>query len=204
MYAIKRFCVVAGLIGVAAALLPADSTAQQSGVEIWSQTCGNCHMIQPANRYSADQWQKLMMHMRITARMTDEDADAVLQFLKGGARPVAAVNSGSRPEVLATVASRDIGVIAPVSPTDSGKVFEKQCAACHGKGGKGDGPAAGALSPQPTDLTDLEVMNLLTDEQLRGVLEEGKGSMPGFGAILKPAELDALVAFVRGLSAEED
>jgi mono/diheme cytochrome c family protein len=204
MYAIKRFCVVAGLIGVAAALLPADSAAQRSGVQIWSQTCGNCHVIQPANRYSADQWQKLMMHMRITARMTDEDADAVLQFLKGGARTVAASNLGSQPEILGTVASRDIGVIAPVSPTDSGKVFEMQCAACHGKVGEGNGPASAALNPRPTDLTDHEVMNRLTDEQLRAVLEEGKGSMPGFVAILKPAELDALVAFVRGLSGEKD
>ncbi len=204
MYAIKRFCLVAGLIGVAVALLPADSAAQRSGVEIWSQTCGNCHVIQPANRYSADQWQKLMMHMRITARMTDEDADAVLQFLKGGARKVAASNQGSQREILGTVASRDIGVIAPMSPTDSGKVFEKQCAACHGKGGKGDGPAAATLNPQPPDLTDPEAMNKITDEQLRKILEEGKGSMPGFGAMLKPAELYALAVYVRGLSTKKD
>ena len=204
MYAIKRFCVVGSLIGVAAALLPADGTAQQSGVEIWSQTCGNCHVIQPANRYSADQWQKLMMHMRITARMTDEDADAVLQFLKSGARKVTASGRRSQPDTLGTLASRDIDVLAPVVSSDSVRVYQKQCAACHGQGGKGDGPAAAMLNPEPTDLTDAEVMNRITDEQLREVVSEGKGSMPGFGAILKPAELDALLVFVRGLSADKD
>jgi len=29
------------------------------------------------------------------------------------------------------------------------------CAVCHGERGKGDGPAAGALTPRPTDLTRL-------------------------------------------------
>lgn len=202
MYAIKRFLVAVSLIGVAAVLLPADGHAQRSGVEIWSQTCGNCHVIQPANRYSADQWQKILMHMRITARMTDEDADAVLQFLKGGARRISAAEQGTQAEILGTVASRDIGRIT--SSTDSAKTFEKQCVACHGKAGKGNGPAAAALNPRPANLADLEAMNRLTDEQLRKIIEEGKGSMPGFGEILKSAELDALVVYVRGLSAKKD
>jgi len=201
MDTIKRFLVAVSLIGVAAVLLPVDGHAQRSGVEIWSQTCGNCHVLQPANRYSADQWQKLMMHMRITARMTDEDADAVLQFLKGGARQVSATERRVQPEILGTVASRDLGLIASA---DSEKVYQKQCAACHGKSGQGNGPAASAMSPKPPDLTDSELMGRLTDEVLREVLEKGKGSMPGFGAILKPAELDALVAYVRSLSAEKD
>lgn len=33
------------------------------------------------------------------------------------------------------------------------------CASCHGKSGKGDGPAAGALKQPPTDLTTLARMN---------------------------------------------
>ena len=33
------------------------------------------------------------------------------------------------------------------------RVFTRACAACHGGGGKGDGPAAGDLDPPPRDLT---------------------------------------------------
>lgn len=34
-------------------------------------------------------------------------------------------------------------------------MFEAYCASCHGPGGKGDGPAAGALKSLPADLTAL-------------------------------------------------
>jgi mono/diheme cytochrome c family protein len=32
-------------------------------------------------------------------------------------------------------------------------MFEQRCAACHGKGGKGDGPTAAAMATKPADLT---------------------------------------------------
>jgi len=46
----------------------------------------------------------------------------------------------------------------PMSPTsiDSGKdMFGHYCAACHGPGGKGDGPAASSFKKAPRDLTRL-------------------------------------------------
>src|SRR5690242_7778136 len=46
----------------------------------------------------------------------------------------------------------------PVSPTPlvSGKeMFGHYCAACHGPGGKGDGPAAASFKKAPRDLTRL-------------------------------------------------
>lgn len=42
----------------------------------------------------------------------------------------------------------------------SGKeTFTKYCASCHGEDGKGNGPAASALKPPPTDLTTLSKNN---------------------------------------------
>jgi mono/diheme cytochrome c family protein len=39
---------------------------------------------------------------------------------------------------------------------DRGKAtFQESCAACHGEGGKGDGPASGAMKRRPTNLTTL-------------------------------------------------
>lgn len=44
----------------------------------------------------------------------------------------------------------------PQTSAASGKqMFEAYCASCHGAGGKGDGPAAGALKSLPADLTAL-------------------------------------------------
>lgn len=50
----------------------------------------------------------------------------------------------------------------PVKPTSaaSGKeMYDTYCAVCHGKDGKGNGPAADALKTPPTDLTTLAQKN---------------------------------------------
>lgn len=41
-----------------------------------------------------------------------------------------------------------------VAPTDGREMFRSYCGPCHGVSGKGDGPAAKALSPRPADLTE--------------------------------------------------
>jgi mono/diheme cytochrome c family protein len=43
--------------------------------------------------------------------------------------------------------------------TSGKKIFVNYCASCHGVDGKGDGPAAAALKPAPTDLTILAKAN---------------------------------------------
>lgn len=45
--------------------------------------------------------------------------------------------------------------IANTSPTSGKEMFDNYCAVCHGKDGKGGGPAASALKTPPTDLTAL-------------------------------------------------
>jgi mono/diheme cytochrome c family protein len=49
---------------------------------------------------------------------------------------------------------------APYTPAHSGKdMYMAYCASCHGKDGKGVGPAASALKSVPTDLTQLAARN---------------------------------------------
>ena len=49
---------------------------------------------------------------------------------------------------------------APVtSPASGSEMYKSYCAACHGKSGKGDGPAAAALKSAPPDLTTLAKRN---------------------------------------------
>ena len=46
------------------------------------------------------------------------------------------------------------------APSNSGpEMFNSYCAVCHGKDGKGNGPAASAMKAQPTDLTTLAQKN---------------------------------------------
>ena len=84
-------------------------------------------------------------------------------------------------------------------------IYKANCIACHGEGGKGDGAAAGALKPPPRDHTDPVYMNTLTDKNIADVIVmggamKGKPLMPSHPQ-LRGADLDALVAFVRSLSA---
>jgi len=45
------------------------------------------------------------------------------------------------------------------SPVSGKDMYTHYCASCHGKDGKGDGPAARAMKSAPTDLTQLAVNN---------------------------------------------
>lgn len=84
------------------------------------------------------------------------------------------------------------------------EIYEANCIACHGEGGKGDGPAAGVLKPPPRDHTDKAYMSTLTDEDLKKVIVmggaiKGRPLMPSHPQ-LRGEQLDALVAYVRSLS----
>ena len=84
------------------------------------------------------------------------------------------------------------------------EVYEANCIACHGEGGKGDGPAAGVLKPPPRDHTDRTYMDTLSDDDLKKVIVmggaiKGRPLMPSHPQ-LRGTQLDALVAYVRSLS----
>jgi len=49
--------------------------------------------------------------------------------------------------------------ISQTSATSGKEMFNSYCATCHGKDGKGNGPAAPALKVPPTDLTSLAQKN---------------------------------------------
>jgi len=46
--------------------------------------------------------------------------------------------------------------VKPTLSSDGGQMFASYCSPCHGKLGKGDGPAAAALKVKPADLTQLK------------------------------------------------
>ncbi len=85
------------------------------------------------------------------------------------------------------------------------EIHQKQCLRCHGKEGKGDGPASRVLKPKPADWTDPERMSELSDENLFQVIKEGGEAvgrskmMPAFGAKLKDDQIADLIAFIKSL-----
>ncbi len=59
-----------------------------------------------------------------------------------------------------------------------GKAFYvRECVACHGNAGRGDGPQAGTLTPRPRDLSDPAIQRQ-SDGSMFWKLTEGKTPMP--------------------------
>lgn len=91
-----------------------------------------------------------------------------------------------------------------VSDLDKGRaLYRGHCAACHGFDGNGNGPKAAGLTPAPTNFRNATVMGSLSDNALQQAILAGKPgtAMKGYGTILKPQDVAALVKYLRSLSA---
>ena len=122
-------------------------------------------------------------------------------------------NSGGGVEMLRiNIRNYRIGVIAllplflfaiphsTAAQSDGQKLFETNCAKCHGPDGSGStaiGKAVGAK-----DLRAPEALKL-TDAQIYTQIDQGKGNMPPFGGTLNKAQIDSLLPYVRQLSKKQ-
>jgi cytochrome c6 len=77
-------------------------------------------------------------------------------------------------------------------------VFEKSCAGCHGKDGKGNPAMAKALGEKGLDLTTKEVKQK-SDEQLLKVFVEGSGKMQAQTSLTND-EQKQILGYVRSLA----
>ena len=83
------------------------------------------------------------------------------------------------------------------------KDHKKECARCHGKEGKGDGPTSRMLKVKPANWTDPDRMSKLSDEQLFLIIEKGGEAagksklMPAFKAKLSEEQIARMVVFVK-------
>jgi mono/diheme cytochrome c family protein len=73
------------------------------------------------------------------------------------------------------------------SPASGKDMYLHYCASCHGKEGKGDGPAAAALKSAPTNLTELAATahGKFPDAQVAHVIE-GSDNVPAHGSVEMP------------------
>jgi putative copper export protein/mono/diheme cytochrome c family protein len=88
-----------------------------------------------------------------------------------------------------------------VSIFEGKKQFERQCTACHGPGGLGDGPAAKELPKQPANLSEPHTA-LHTAGDMFWWLEHGiqPSGMPGFAHVLSDEDRWDVINFLRAFS----
>ena len=106
--------------------------------------------------------------------------------------------------------------ITPTSATSGQQMFVNYCAPCHGKDGKGDGPAVPALKGKPADLTQLAKKNagVYPENHVAATISSvntpahGSKEMPIWGTLLpsvslSPGEVQLRVAnltkYIQGL-----
>jgi mono/diheme cytochrome c family protein len=100
-------------------------------------------------------------------------------------------------------------VRAAAADTDAPPVYRERCAVCHGVGARGDGPAAGLLSPRPRDFTGgrykfrstpAGTLPLLEDIERTIRLGLPGTSMPGYEGILLPPQIAELARYLLSLA----
>ena len=80
------------------------------------------------------------------------------------------------------------------------RLFEKNCAVCHGTRGRGDGPAAAGLPQRPEDLSRIAPPPVFPDGVVAYRIANGVGMMPAFKSTLGEMEIWDLLNFIRSLA----
>jgi mono/diheme cytochrome c family protein len=79
------------------------------------------------------------------------------------------------------------------------QLYSKLCWTCHGKNGKGQGPAAASLKPKPKNFSSVELQKQ-TDGELFWKLSNGKGMMVPYRHSLNEEKRWQLINYIRTLS----
>jgi mono/diheme cytochrome c family protein len=90
---------------------------------------------------------------------------------------------------------------SPSSIATGKKLYDSQCASCHGAAGKGDGKAGAMLKPTPSDLTDADWKHGQTDSEIFTVIRDGakQTGMRAYGSRIPTNDIWNLVNYVRTL-----
>jgi mono/diheme cytochrome c family protein len=112
--------------------------------------------------------------------------------------------SGSIPqtETLATLPPEYAGMTNPLgadAASAGAEVFKKNCTACHGDKGYGDGPAGMSLEPHPKNLA--EFAPTVADDYLFWRINTGRPgtAMVAWKGVLTDQQIWQVIAFIRTL-----
>lgn len=74
---------------------------------------------------------------------------------------------------------------SPAALAEANEIFVSRCGACHGKEGRGDGPAAAGFDPKPRNFTDSAWQQSVTDEHIEKIIVYG-GAAVGKNPAMPP------------------
>jgi cytochrome c6 len=80
--------------------------------------------------------------------------------------------------------------------TGGGALYKSKCVACHGADGKGETAVGKANKIRDLGSADVQKQS---DDEIAGIIGNGKGKMPAYGKSLNPEQVKDLVAYIRSL-----
>jgi mono/diheme cytochrome c family protein len=97
----------------------------------------------------------------------------------------------------------------PVKPDETSlaqgkRLYETQCALCHGVDGSGKTELATAMQLTLRDYSDPKALKDFTDGELFYILRKGKGQMPGQEGRMRDRQMWHLINYIRSLAKKAD
>ena len=107
----------------------------------------------------------------------------------------------SKKRVLSIMVTILVSLLLPMAVFADGAAatYKAKCAACHAADGSGDTSMGKAMKLRDLRSPDVQKQ---TDKELYTLTADGKGKMPAYKAKLSEAEINGLVAFMRGLASK--
>ena len=63
---------------------PSGEEEVKGRAQLWEENCSRCHNYRSPSELSDRQWEVVLLHMRVRANLTQEEYEAILEFLKAG------------------------------------------------------------------------------------------------------------------------
>lgn len=154
---------------------------QRAGRRLYMASCVSCHDSSKVRNPDAPWDARPLSYPRNGFAPGDDKVDAV-----ASATPYHLHDKGPRLDKLT------------VSERRGEKLFQDNCAFCHGGDGTGKNWIGAFLEPHPRDLTSPAAMGAMTRARLKGVIREGlpETSMPAWKSVLSEADIDALADYI--------
>ena len=131
-------------VSYAGKLFSGLGTPPKSGPQLWADNCSRCHNYRPPTEFTPNQWDTIMLHMRIEGGLTGKEAKEILAYITDASlsefkMSTTSVKSNQQSTQKSKSGKKTVKTGKSVS---SGKqIFQKNCIACHGIDGKGTSPA---------------------------------------------------------------
>jgi len=194
----------------------ADISRSYEGYEVFNKYCFICHGVEGKGDGPLARKLDTMPANLTDNKKLSERTDSELVRIIEGTSPHGTVSS-DMPRWRNAISSSQVRSLVtyirylhksehalPGNPGLGKKVYDNYCVQCHGPHGRADGVLTRVYSMEPVDHTDAELMNKITNEKLRKIIDDGgTGSslMPGWKEVLTEDEINAVISYIRLISA---